>query len=89
MKLGRERKRGMKGEGRGEKESFFFSSLPPPCFIIFYSRSNFCAITLSEKLVTQASREESELHLSVWFEAIMPFLTYVSGSMFVFPCFRI
>lgn len=64
MKLGRERKRGMTGEVREEKESFFFSSPPPPSFIIFYFRSNFCAITRSEKLATQATREESELDLS-------------------------
>ena len=63
MKLGRERKRGMNGEGRGQKESFFFSSPPPPSFIIFYFRSNFCAITRSEKLATQATGEESERDL--------------------------
>ena len=63
MKLGRERKREMNGEGRGEKESFFFSSPPPPSFIIFYSPSNFCAISRLEKLATQATREESKVDL--------------------------
>ena len=75
MKLGRERKRGMNGEGRGQKESFFFSS-PPPSFIIFYFRSNFCAITRSEKLATQATREESELDLirMDWSDCAVPYI---------------
>ena len=36
MKLGRDRKRGMNGEGRGQKESFFFSSPPPPPFFYYF-----------------------------------------------------
>ena len=50
------------GKG-GDKRKVSSFPLPPPSFIIFYFRSNFCAITRSEKLATQATREESELDL--------------------------
>ena len=64
------------GKGGDKRKVLFFSSPPPPSFIIFYFRSNFCAITRSEKLATQATREESELDLirMDWSDCAVPYI---------------